>query len=247
MYGSDTFATEVSSTSMIVASMIEIAISHGLTLGFHSLGSGAAVSALILPLPYPPDPQRRPNNNAKCENDRDARHLEHDTGSITYSHTRNDRHARAKHALHLLLFIEHDLDRDPLHHFHIVARGIFRRQQTERRPAAGLNAVNASLQFEARVSVYGNSHWLSRPHTAQLRFLEIGDYPNSWRDECHQCLSHLQVIADSNCLLSHISIYRRFDFSVAKVEFSLLDSCFIGLDACPTRLCSCNVGISLLR
>ena len=64
-----------------------------------------------------------------------------------------------------------------------------------------------------------------------MRFLEIGDYPNSWRDECHQCLSHLQVIADSNCLLSHIAIYRRFDFSVAKVEFSLLDSCFIGLDA----------------
>ena len=87
-------------------------------------------------------------------------------GPITYGHTRNDGHARAKHALHLLLVIKHDLDRHPLHHFHIVAGGIFRRQQTERRSAAGLNAVNASLLFEARVSVYGISHWLSRPHTA---------------------------------------------------------------------------------
>src|ERR1700726_72493 len=247
MYGSDTFATDVSSTSMIVASMIEIAISHGLTLGFHSLGSGAAVSALILPLSDPADPARRPNNNAKCENDRDDRDLEHETGPITYSHTRNDGHARAKHALHLLLLIEHDLHRHPLHHFHIVARGIFRRQQTERRSAASLNAVNASVQFEARVSVHRNSDWLSRPHTAQLRFLEIGDYPNSRRDKCHQCLPYLQVISDSNCLLSHIAVYRRFDFGVAKVEFSLLDSCFIGLDACPARLCRCNVGISLLR
>src|SRR4029077_484210 len=226
MYGSDTFATDVSSTSMMVASMIEIAINHGLTLGFHSLGSDTAVSALILPLSYPADPQHCPNNNAKCENDRDDCDLEHDAGPITYGHTRNDGHARAKHALHLLLFVEHDLDRHALHHFHIVARGIFRRQQTERRSAAGLNAVNASLQFEARVSVHGNSHRLSRPHTAQLRFLEIGDSPNSWRHECHQCLSHLQVIADCNCLLSHVAIYRRFDFSVAQVEFSLLDSCF---------------------
>jgi hypothetical protein len=33
---------------MIVASMIEIAINHGLKRGFHSLGSGAAASALML-------------------------------------------------------------------------------------------------------------------------------------------------------------------------------------------------------
>ena len=48
MYGSETFAIDVSSTSMIVATIIEIAINHGLKLGFHSLGNGAAVSALML-------------------------------------------------------------------------------------------------------------------------------------------------------------------------------------------------------
>src|SRR6476659_5425154 len=48
MYGSETFATEVSSTSIKVASMMETAISHGLTLGFHSLGSDAAASALMV-------------------------------------------------------------------------------------------------------------------------------------------------------------------------------------------------------
>ena len=54
MYGSETFATEVSSTSIMVASMMDIAISHGLTLGFHSLGSGAAASALIIITPSEP-------------------------------------------------------------------------------------------------------------------------------------------------------------------------------------------------
>src|SRR4029077_8560295 len=47
-YGSETFATEVSSTSIKVASTMDTAISHGLTLGFHSLGSGAAASALMV-------------------------------------------------------------------------------------------------------------------------------------------------------------------------------------------------------
>src|SRR4029077_17583245 len=53
MYGSETFATEVSSTSIKVASMMEIAISHGFTAGFHSLGSDAAASTLML---TPSDP-----------------------------------------------------------------------------------------------------------------------------------------------------------------------------------------------
>src|SRR5258707_1435052 len=156
MYGSETFATEVSRTSMMVASMIEIAINHGFTLGFHSLGNGAAASALILPLSYPADPQRRPNNNAKCENDRDDRDLEHDAGTITYSHTRNHGHARAKHALHLILLIEHDLHGHALDDFHVIASGVFRRQHAEGRSAAGLNAVHTSAQFETRVRVHGD-------------------------------------------------------------------------------------------
>src|SRR5207237_10425117 len=53
MYGSETFATDVSSTSIKVASMMETAINHGLKLGFQSSGSDAAVSALML-APFEP-------------------------------------------------------------------------------------------------------------------------------------------------------------------------------------------------
>ncbi len=39
-----------------------------------------------------------------------------------------DRHARAQLMVLVFAGIEHDLDRNALHHFHIVAGGIFRRQ-----------------------------------------------------------------------------------------------------------------------
>ena len=57
MWGSETFATAVSRTSMNVASITETAMSHGLKRGAHSAGlaAGGAVgsgSARPLSLPY---------------------------------------------------------------------------------------------------------------------------------------------------------------------------------------------------
>jgi hypothetical protein len=40
------------------------------------------------------------------------------------------------------LVVERDFRRDALNYFHIVAGGVLRRQQTERRPASGLDAVH---------------------------------------------------------------------------------------------------------
>src|SRR6185295_11406493 len=106
MYGSETFATEVSSTSIKVASMMETAISHGFTLGFHSLGTGAAASALMLPPPHPADPQRRPNNYASREKYRDTYDREYRLGAITHGYRWDDRHPRAERSLHIRLFIK---------------------------------------------------------------------------------------------------------------------------------------------
>src|ERR1700757_2360931 len=96
---------------MIVASMIEIAINHGLKRGFHSLGCGAAVSALILCPPEPADPQRRAQNYADCENDRSDSDFPRSTDLAAYVNGWNHRHARTQHTLHIRLFIEHDLHR----------------------------------------------------------------------------------------------------------------------------------------
>src|SRR5258708_858221 len=49
MCGSETFATEVSSTSMNVASMTEAAITHGLTVGRQGAGGGVADVAIPRP------------------------------------------------------------------------------------------------------------------------------------------------------------------------------------------------------
>src|ERR1700730_15977147 len=173
MYGSETFATDVSSTSMIVASIIDIAINHGLTLGFHSLGSGAAVSALILPLPYPPDPQRRPYDYSACKNYGDDADHERRSGSMIHRDRRNHGHPWSKHALQLLSLVEHNFYRHALNNLHIIVRCIFRRQQGESSAAPGLNTVHVSAQFQIWVSVHRNVYRSPRLHVPKLRFLEI--------------------------------------------------------------------------
>src|ERR1700741_5369141 len=102
---------------------------------------------------------------------------------MIHGYGRNDGHSRSKHALHLLLLIEHDLHRHALDYFHVIAGRVFRWQQTERCSTAGLNTVDMTAQFETRVSVQGNVYGLSGLHVAELRLFEIGDYPNSWRHE----------------------------------------------------------------
>src|SRR5258705_3293954 len=52
MCGRATFATEVSSTSITVASMTEIAMSQGLKLGTHCCGGGVSDSAIGPRLPH---------------------------------------------------------------------------------------------------------------------------------------------------------------------------------------------------
>src|ERR1700692_5038387 len=59
----------------------------------------------------------------------------------------NDRHARSQFNVGTL--VEGNLHRHALHHFHIIARGIFGRQQTERGSAARLNAVDLAGEAAA--------------------------------------------------------------------------------------------------
>jgi len=78
----------------VVASMIEIAINHGLKRGFHSLGCDAAVSALMLAPFDPADPQHRAQDYAGCENDRSDSDFPRSTNLAAYVNGWNHRHAR---------------------------------------------------------------------------------------------------------------------------------------------------------
>src|SRR5580658_9759838 len=87
----------------------------------------------------------------------------------------NDRHARSQFNVGTL--IEGNLHRHTLHHFHIIARGVFGRQQTERGSAARLNAVDLAREAAAPERVYSDIDGLTGAHVGQLRFLEIGRNP----------------------------------------------------------------------
>jgi hypothetical protein len=54
-------------------------------------------------------------------------------------------HARPEQVQRILSLIEKNLDRDPLNHCHVMARGIFRRQQAVSRTAGGGDAIDVTV------------------------------------------------------------------------------------------------------
>src|ERR1700682_1644832 len=99
MWGSATFATLVSSTSMKVASITTPAIIHGLMAGF----SRGKVSITFACIASP------------------GRSFGEDRGARVHSRTQNGVASRNS--------IQHDLHRNALHDLHIISSGVFRRQQ----------------------------------------------------------------------------------------------------------------------
>src|SRR6266852_9864979 len=60
-----------------------------------------------------------------------------------------DRHTRPENMLFGLSRVKGDLDRDPLHYFDVVTRGIFRRKQAKQRAAGTSDALHVAVVFLA--------------------------------------------------------------------------------------------------
>ena len=72
--------------------------------------------------------------------------------------------------------IEHDFYGNALHHFHVIAGGIFRRQQTEACAAGSGDAVDVSFIFAA-IGVDFDGHALPGRIFCELRFFEVRGDP----------------------------------------------------------------------
>ena len=72
---------------------------------------------------------------------------------LTGIDSRRDRHAGPQQVLGILPRFEHDLDRHALHDLHVVAGGVFWRQQAEARPGRRGDAVDLALEFASAVRV----------------------------------------------------------------------------------------------
>ena len=103
--------------------------------------------------------------------------------------------------------VEGNLHRHALHHFHIIAGGVFGRQQAERVAAAGLNAVDAARKPlrppNASIRMLDG---LIDAHIGQLRFLEIGGDPDVERHHDHDRLPGCGQCADGRRQFRHPAV-----------------------------------------
>ena len=66
--------------------------------------------------------------------------------------------------------VEDDFDRDALDDFHVVAGGVFGRQQTEAGAAAELKAIDMRLEIVAREGIDADADGLARLHPGPTGF-----------------------------------------------------------------------------
>ena len=114
--GRATLATDVSSTSITVASITETAMSHGLKLGTHCCGASTSAIGLA------------------------------EVASLPDLDARLSRHARSQQKLVRRILVKYDLYRHPLDDLDEITRRVLSRQQAEPRARSGLKALDLAAK-----------------------------------------------------------------------------------------------------
>ncbi len=139
------------------------------------------------------------------------------------------RHAGTQLVIVVRARIEHDLDRNALHDFHVVSGGIFRRQQAEAGAAGAGDAVHLAVVGSA-VGVDVDGDALADLHFAQLRFFEVGGDPNVVEiDDLHQFLAGSDVLPDFDGAIADDAVHRGNDLGVLQVQCGLIEIRFLAL------------------
>src|ERR1700684_2520512 len=104
-----------------------------------------------------------------------------------------DVHPRTKLMVAVFALFQHDLDRDALNDFYVVASRVFRREQAEDRAGGTGNAVNVTF-VSSVVGIARDLDFVRWPHVLQLRFFEDrGDPHLIERDDCEQLFAGIDV------------------------------------------------------
>src|SRR5713101_5709404 len=238
MWGSDTLTTVVSSTSMKVLVITVMATIHGFTSGMLLFGFVALIGviALVEFFVFFPWGQTCFAIDSTCPDTRlflkqalPISKLRCPSLSPIRQHRGHHRHPRPQNMLRVLSFFKADLYRDPLHHLHIIAGGIFRGQQAGSAGGGGAEAVDVPFVV-AIVGVYVDSRRLAHPHVLDLVFFVVRDYPDIFLGhQRQQRLPHLHHLAHLHLLVRHHPINRRADRGVIHIELRLLDDGGAGL------------------
>src|SRR5690348_2916846 len=140
-----------------------------------------------------------------------------DSCELSHLHLRLYRHTWPQEMVLVLIRIEHDAHGNALHDFHVVARCVLRRKETE----AGAARATDRLHFAVVIAtgrVHFDIDWLAGFHVLELRFFEVGGDPNVLNiDERHECLTRLHVLPDFGGAMSDDPMYRRGDLRVLQI------------------------------
>src|SRR5882724_5827044 len=148
--------------------------------------------------------------------------------------------------------IKDDLDGQALDHFDVVSCCVLGRDQAELCSSTRLDAINVSFEHSIRVGVYGNIHWLTRHHSANLALFEIGRDPDISGYNRQQRLANLNEGAFFHGLACHTPSFSRVDFRIREFKFCLCDfrpqlfsSCGrrLGLSLANGHLLGCSFGL----
>src|SRR5256885_8999480 len=131
--GSATFAMDVSSTSMNVASVTVTAITQGLIVP-----SGILSLVRIL--------SRIASNLWPCAVSTYYRSNPYPYSTLIRNHRRIHVHPRPQDGLLRRNRVQHDLHGDPLHDFHVISRRVLRRQQAQHGTRCPRNRIHSSAE-----------------------------------------------------------------------------------------------------
>lgn len=120
-------------------------------------------------------------------------------------------------------FIKDDFDGHSLDNLDVVACGVFWREQTERRAASSLDAIDVALKRFVRVGIDGNFYRLAGPHEGQLCFFEIGVNPEIILNDGEDDLTDLKKCTLFDLFPGNAPRFRCIDFGIRELEFRLLN------------------------
>ena len=117
--------------------------------------------------------------------------------------------------LGILIFIEPNSYREPLHHFDVVPGRVFRREQAEERTCGTRKALHFALII-ASETVNADCGGLAGYHPFELRLFEVCSDPDVVQGNDHkQALPRLDTMSKLNRFSSDNAAHRCIDFRIA--------------------------------
>src|SRR2546429_2632111 len=203
--GSATFAMDVSSTSMNVASVTLTAISQGLIVPSGNLSLVRILSRIA-------------SNLWPCAVSTYYRSNPYPYSTLIRNHRRIHVHPRPQDGLLRRNRVQHDLHGDPLHDFHVISRRVLRRQQAQHGTRCPRNRIHSSAE-SLSVRIHLDFCFLPGLHVPQLRLFEIRRHPHGLERQNHQqSLPCLCDLSRFHLFVRGHAIDRRGDLRVAQVQ-----------------------------